>query len=127
METTIFLAKLWGPVMLAVGAGIFVSRSYYNKVYRELEKDALAALIFGMSAMAAGIAHILFHNEWGTLEEGLVSILGWGLLAKGVIFVIVPGFVDRAGDFWVNTRLLPLAGAVTLIAGAYLSWFAYLA
>lgn len=44
METALWLAQLWGPVMFAVGAGIFVSRGYYPKIYRDLEKEALAVL-----------------------------------------------------------------------------------
>ena len=46
METTLFLAKLWGPAILAVGIGVFVSRNYYIKIYLDLEKDALAVLLF---------------------------------------------------------------------------------
>src|SRR3989344_2857635 len=110
MESTLFLAKLWGPAILAVGVGVFVSRSYYIKIYRDIEKDTLAVLLFGMVAMTAGIAHILFHNIWGSFIEGLISFLGWALLAKGTLFVIAPRFVDKAGDYWANKKLIPIAG-----------------
>lgn len=127
METTIFLAKLWGPAILAVGLGVFVSRSYYIKIYRDLEKDALAVLLFGMVAMTAGIAHILFHNVWGTFSQGFISFLGWGLFIKGTLFVVAPNFVDKAGNFWINKHLIPFAGLLTLIGGGYLTWIAYFA
>jgi hypothetical protein len=126
MEATIFLAKLWGPAILAVGVGVFVSRNYYTKIYRDLENDALAMLIFGMVAMTAGTAHILFHNVWNTFAQGLISFLGWGLLVKGTFFIVAPNFVQRAGDFWVNKHLIPLAGILSLIAGIYISWIGYL-
>lgn len=127
METTIFLAQLWGPVILAMGVGIFVSRNYYVKVYRDLEKDVLAVMVFGMVAVVAGTAHILAHNAWGSFAEGLISFLGWGLFFKGLLFIVAPRFIDKAGDFWVNKKLVPLAGVLTLVLGAYLVWFAYLA
>ena|SRR3989344_1965484 len=127
METTLFLAKLWGPAILAVGIGVFFSRSYYIKIYRDLEKDALAVLLFGMVAMTAGVAHILAHNVWGSFMECLISFLGWGLFVKGALFVIAPNVVDRAGNFWVNKKLIPVAGLLTLVAGIYLVWFGYLA
>ncbi len=47
MNTTTFLAQVWGPAILAVGIGIFVSRSFYAKIYGDLEKEPLACLIFG--------------------------------------------------------------------------------
>jgi hypothetical protein len=127
MDITTFLASLWGPVILAVAIGVFVSRPYYIKVYRDLEKDALAALLFGMVAMTAGIAHILFHNVWDTFPQVLVSLLGWGVLIKGTLFIVTPKFVDKAGDGWVHMKLIPFAGVLMLLVGAYLTWFAYFA
>lgn len=127
MDTTIFLAQLWGPAILAVGVGVFVSRNYYIKIYRDLEKDALAVLLFGMVAMTTGVAHILAHNVWGSFIEGLVSFLGWGLFLKGTLFVVAPNIVDKAGNFWVNKKLIPIAGLLTLVAGIYLVWFGHFA
>jgi len=125
MDVTIFLAKLWGPAILAVGLGIFVSRKYYVRMYRDLEKDSLAVLLFGMVAMTSGVAHIFFHNVWGTFPQMFVSFLGWGLFVKGALFVVVPDFVDKAGDFWVGKHLIPVAGVLTLIGGTYLSLIGY--
>ncbi len=127
MDTTVLLAQLWGPAVLAVGLGIFVSRSYYVRIYRDLEKDALAVLILGMVAMVAGTAQVLAHNVWDTFPEIVVSILGWGTLVKGTLFVVAPRFVDRMGDRWADMRLIPAAGALMLAVGAYLTWFAYFA
>jgi len=127
MDITVFLAKLWGPAILAVGFGVFISRNYYIKIYRDLEKDALAVLIFGMVAMTSGVAHILFHNVWNTFPQILVSFLGWSLFIKGAMFVIVPNFVDRAGNFWVSKHLISIAGLLTLIGGVYLIWIGYFA
>ncbi|PIR83661.1 hypothetical protein COU18_03190 [Candidatus Kaiserbacteria bacterium CG10_big_fil_rev_8_21_14_0_10_51_14] len=127
MDITTFLAQLWGPVIFAVAVGVFVSRTYYIKIYRDLEKDALAVLLFGMVAMTAGIAHVLVHNLWSTFPQIVVSLLGWGMLIKGALFIIAPNFVDRAGDGWANLKLIPFAGGLMLLIGGYLSWFAYLA
>ncbi len=122
-----FLAQLWGPALLAVGVGVFTSHTYYVKIYRDLEKDALAVLVLGMLAMAVGTAQVLAHNIWSTFPQIVISILGWGTLLKGAAFLVAPGAVDRAGDMWANLKLIPLAGVSMLLIGGYLSWFAYLA
>lgn len=127
MESTLFLSQIWGPVFLAVGIGMFTSRNYYKKIYTDLEKDALAVLVFGMAAMAAGIAHIIFHNVWGNLSQVLISFFGWALFVKGLLFIVAPNFVDKAGDYWAKKKIIPLAGTITLIVGVYLTWIAYLA
>jgi hypothetical protein len=127
MDTTIFLASIWGPIILAMGLGIFVSRSYYVRIYRDLEKDALAVLTFGMLAMAVGIIQIKAHDVWNNLPEIVVSLIGWMLLVKGAMFTIIPRVVDKSGDWVLRTKLMIAVGVMTLIIGAYLSWIAYIA
>lgn len=127
MDITLFLAKIWGPVILAMGLGIFVSRDYYIKIYQDIDKNVFAALIFGMAGMAVGIAQVLYHNLWGSFPEILISILGWGTLVKGTLFILMPNFVDKMGDRWISLKLQPMSAALTLVLGAYLTWFAYFA
>ncbi len=125
MNTTLFLAQLWGSAILAVGIGFFVSRKYYLKTYRDLQKETLAVLLFGLVAISAGIAHIHYHNVWNTLPEAVISFLGWGLLLKGLVFAIAPGLVDKAGDFEADSKLVPVAGALMLVMGVYLCWVGF--
>lgn len=127
MDTTVFIASIWGPILIAVGAGVFSSRSYYTKIYRDLEKDALAVLVFGIAAMAVGIVQISMHNVYDSVPQIIVSLLGWGAFIKGAMFVVAPRAVDHMGDAWINSKLLPIVGALTLIAGGYLCWLGYLA
>ncbi len=125
MNTTLFFAHLWGPIILAIGLGIFLSRSFYIRVYRDLEKDPLAVLLFGMVAMIIGGLQIIFHNAWGSLPEVIISIIGWGFFIKGAAFIIAPKLVDRAGDIWAKKHLLPVSGIIMLVIGAYLTWLGF--
>lgn len=127
MEITTYLAMLWGPVLVAVGLGFFLSTKYYTKIYRDLEKDALVIILFGMAAMGAGIAQVHAHNTWDTLPEILISLLGWALLVKGAFCVVLPRFVERLADWALSVRMVPAAGGLHFIIGAYLTWFAYFA
>ncbi|HEY0908221.1 MAG TPA: hypothetical protein VGE35_02620 [Candidatus Paceibacterota bacterium] len=128
MDSTVFLAQIWGPIMIAVGLGIFASRKYYVRLYRDLEKEMLAVLTFGIMAIALGIMHVNLHNIWGTFNQGLVSLFGWALAVKGFIFLIVPGFADRWGNWAAaSPKWIPFVGVAALVIGGYLSWFAFLA
>lgn len=125
MDITTFLAQIWGPILIAIAFGFFFSTKYYIRIYRDLEKESFAVLFFGMVAMAGGIAHILAHNIWGNLSQIIVSLLGWGVLIKGIICVAFPKLADRGGDWALNTKVVPAAGIIALILGAYLSWVGY--
>lgn len=122
---TIFLAQLWGPALLAVGVGLFVSKSFYVRIYRDIEKEPLALLIFGFIGMAAGIVHIQAHNVWDTLPEILISLFGWALLAKALVFLIKPSLADQWGNHVATTKMVPVAMAATIVLGGYLTWVGY--
>lgn len=127
MDITIFLAQLWGPAVLAVGIGMFVSRAHYARIYRNLEDEALAVLVFAMVGIAAGTLHVMSHSLWGTPAEIVISLLGWGLLLKGVALAVMPGIGNRLGDWAADARLITVIGAVMVLAGGYLSWVGFFA
>lgn len=122
------LAGVWGPAMIAMGLGVFISRNQYIRVYREIEREPMALLVFGLAAMAAGIWHVGTHNVWESLPEIIVSFLGWGLLLKGLAATIMPKWIDRSGNWVVsNQQMLSFVGGAVLLVGVYLTWFAYYA
>ncbi len=126
MNLTIFLNQLWGPVILAVGVGLFTSRNYYTKMYKDLEKDALAVLSLGMIAIALGIIQVQIHNVWDTFNEVVISFLGWALLLKGFALTIIPGTVTKVGNWEAKRGALPLVAIIMLVIGAYLTYQGYL-
>ncbi len=127
MDATIALSQIWGPIIAAIALGVLVSRSYYVKLYRDLEKETLAVLLFAMVAMGVGILQIMVHNAWDSFPQIVISLLGWGLVAKGALFAVAPRLVDRAGDWAVDSKVIPAIGSLMLILGGYLSWLGYFA
>ncbi len=121
-----FLASLWGPAILAVGAGFFVSREHYLRIYRDIQREPFALLVFGMAGIAAAIVHINTHNVWGNLPEMIISFLGWALLLKSLTLMIMPNITDKlAGRIATNSTLITIVGITMLLVGGYLSWLSY--
>jgi hypothetical protein len=124
METT-FLAGIWGPVILAVGIGIFVSRDYYERIYRDLQKEKFATLAFGMTAITVGILQSHYHLKMGSLSEIIITLLGLMLAIKGFVMVILPKAVDQGGDWTADNNLIQASGVVMVLLGIYLTAIAY--
>lgn len=127
MEITTFLASLWGPALLVLGVGFFMSPGFYTQIYRDVEKASLSMLLFGVGGMMAAIAQISVHNVWNTWPEMIVSALGWGTLLKAAVYTVKPDIADKAGNFVAASKLVPTAGILLLVIGGYLTWFAYFA
>ncbi len=127
MDITLFIAQIWGPILLALGVGFFTSRSYYLKMYHNLEQHAFAVFMFAILAIAVGIIQVQAHNVWGSFTQVVISVLGWGTLVKGIIFAVAPRFVDQTAAWEADKKLIPSVGVLMILLGAFLTWAGYLA
>ena len=126
MATSIFLAKLLGPVLLAVGAGILINPKPFHTMAGEVVRSVTLVYLFGLFDFAAGLAIVLTHNVWTANWRVLITLLGWLLLIRGAIRILAPetimGFAAKA---FRNKQLVPIAGVVTGVLGLVLCYFGY--
>src|SRR5476651_362753 len=97
MSTSIFLARLIGPVMLVIGLAVFANQ----RAFRELAEEFLAsrALLFlsGLLIMPVGLAIVLTHNIWAADGRVMVTLFGWVNLIGGAVRLAAPGYVAQTG------------------------------
>lgn len=125
MDITLLLAQIWGPILFSIAIGLFASRRYYVKVYKDIETEPLAALTFAIFSMALGIIHVKVHHLWATPEQIIISVLGWALLIKGFLFAIVPTVANKGGQWAARSELLSAGAGIAFALGLYLMWFSY--
>lgn len=123
---TILIAKFVGPVILAVGLGIFFSKDYYMKVYRHLESETLAVMMSGVAILIAGIAIVTNHSQWTSPLASIITFIGWASIVKGVTLLICPRLADKFGDMAATSKLFPKVAVLATAVGAYVSYVAYI-
>ena len=126
MANSIFLAKLMGPVMLAVGIGVLVN----GNAFRSLAEEALCsrALIFlsGLITMSVGLAIVLTHGVWVASWPVLITILGWLMTVGGAARIVCPQSTEKLGHAMLASKMaLPIAGGVWIVLGAIFIVFGY--
>jgi hypothetical protein len=126
MPTSTYLAKLIGPVLLAVGAGMLVDRDGHRSMAREFLGSRAMIYIAGLLALVPGLAIVLSHNVWAADWRVVITVLGWLAVIGGALRILVPRQVTRIGERMIaapNTMLY--GGVVTLALGAILCFFGY--
>ncbi len=126
METTIFLASLWGPVMFVAGLGLIISRRYYLTVYKNANRDRMAVVAISIIAMTTGLAQVQFHNVWESLPQIIISLLGWAMLIEGALYTLKPKIAEKLSALIVEEKMMVASGVICLILGGYLSWVAFM-
>ena len=113
MQTSVFLARLIGPVMLVVGIAVFANQ----RAFRDMAEEFLAspALLFlsGLLIMPMGLAIVLAHNVWTADWRVLITLFGWLNAIGGAVRLAAPDTVEMPRP---TAAPLVLALGITLVA-----------
>jgi hypothetical protein len=127
MATSVLIARLMGPVLLALGAGLLVNPTCYRVVADEVLRSHALMVFAGIITLPAGLAVVLTHNVWTPDWRVVITLVGWLMVASGALRIIAP----RQTAAWAASRvkspsILPAAGVLWLAVGALLCFFGYL-
>jgi hypothetical protein len=125
MLTSVYLARLIGPVMLAVGIGLVVNPAAYRALAREFLDSTALVYLSGLITMTAGVAILLAHRVIAPDWRTLITLLGLAMLIGGALRIIFPDrvaavgrrFIDRPGMMQVAAAVWLIIGAILTIAG----------
>jgi membrane protein CcdC involved in cytochrome C biogenesis len=128
VQASIFIARLLGPLLLAVGAGILINPSMFRTMGTEVVRSVTLVYLFGIMDLAAGLAIVLTHNVWLVSWRVLITLLGWLLIVRGAARVLLTEKVMVFGaKAFRNKQMVPVSGAIVGILGLVLSYFGYVA
>jgi hypothetical protein len=126
MQNSVFLAKLMGPLFLAVGIGLIANAAVYKKLFAEFLDSTALVYLSGLLTMTAGMAIILTHNVWVLEWRVLITLLGWLLAIGGAVRIVIPQGTQKIGRrFLKHPQATIIAAVVWLAIGAVLCFFGY--
>lgn len=114
---SIFLARLLGPLALAVGIGGLLNREAIRGIASSLSREPGLILILGALDLAIGLAIVQVHNLWVAGWPVLITLIGWLALARGLVRILAPG--------WLAAHAVPklldggFAGAALLVTAGF--------
>jgi hypothetical protein len=126
VATSIFLAKLIGPLALALGLGVLFNRDAVRAVLDEFIRNRAILFLAGLITFPAGLAIVLTHNVWVADWPVIITIVGWLTAFSGAIRIVAPEGAIRYGRRAYERPGGPLFGAaIWLLLGAVLTFFGY--
>ena len=124
---TIFLGKLMGLILAAVGLSILIQGPAMAGLLDRFMHDQPLVFVSSVITLACGVAVLLAHNQWsGGALPVIVTILGWLLTLKGLLLLFLPPDVQIKLVAGLQfARFVYLIGAVDLAIGLYLTIAAF--
>src|ERR1700730_14609976 len=96
MTTSVFIARLIGPVMLTIGLAVFANQRACPDMAEEFLASRALLFLSGLLIMPMGLAIVLTHNVWADWRA-LITLFGWLNLIGGGVRLLAPDTVMRAG------------------------------
>jgi len=125
METSIYLAKLMGPIYLVIAIGMLLNRDHYRAVANEIAASPALFYLAGVLALVIGGLIVLLNNVWSGWPV-VITILGWTAIAKGVVRTVLPARATSwAAKVTGNANAMMGAGLAALALGAFLTAMGY--
>ena len=127
MDTSIFLAKLMGPIFVIIGVGLFLNRERYLAVVDEVILSKTLLYVFGIMALTGGLAVLLTHNVWVWDWPVVITIIAWLMVVRGSLRIIIPQQIEAIAKGMTNQlpTLLLISDMIVISLGLFLSWKGY--
>ena len=128
METSIFIARIFGLCYLIIGTGFMINRKAFQQVMDDFCKNAALVFYGGILALVIGVVIILTHNVWVANWTVIITIIGWIALIKGIWIIVFPNTVSRFMQAYRKNESLPMIHSIAVIIfGAVLTFFGFFA
>src|SRR5216683_507222 len=127
MSTSVFIARLIGPVMLVIGLAVFTNQRAFREMAEEFMASRALMFLSGLLLMPAGLAIALTHNVWTADWRVLITLLGWLIAIGGALRLFAPVYVMQTGRAMLKRpHFIPVAAAIWVVAGSLFCLFGIL-
>jgi hypothetical protein len=126
MEMSVWIAKLLGPVCLAVSTPVIASPRVIQEVAADFLKSRSLIYVSGVLVLLGGLSIVNTHNRWNLDWTLIITLFGWAMVIGGVSRIVAPGVVAKVGGRLIGRAIVArIAGAAWAVVGLLLTYNGY--
>ena len=128
MDTSIFLARLLGPLFVVLAIGLLVRQDSWRAMAGDFIGSRPLVFLTGFLTLLGGLALVNTHNVWEAGWPLIITIFGWLAVIGGIARMLFPETVMGFGQKMLDSKTyLTSAGVVEGLLGLWLCYVGYLA
>ncbi len=122
MILTLYLSRVIGLALIALGVIIALRHRYYIAVYPTIVTERMTRMVFATFALISGLSLAVYDTLWQTRPSVIISIIGWIVVAEGLVYLTLPDVTLARLIAAVNKPAAYIVGGlVAVVVGAYLT------
>jgi uncharacterized protein YjeT (DUF2065 family) len=108
-----------GVLLVVTGISHVLRPREWAGLFISLLRESWGGLVIGMPTVAMGLLVVLSHNVWVWAPGLIVTVIGWGWIIKGTLYLLWPALPRRvATPHLARPERFRWAGAVCVLLGA---------
>ncbi len=124
MEVPVLVAQIAGLAYLSMGVGFLFGGVTYKSIADSFEKSPGLTIMTGMMSIIIGMLILASHNAWVKDWTVLVTIIGWGAVIKGCVFLAFPQLMTCCKKACKCDKGM---GVLVLLIGLVLGYYGFVA
>jgi hypothetical protein len=124
MLLSITLAHTWGIFLFLTCFGLLLNRETFIAAMKKMDTSSL--FLAGFILLGVGSAQVVGYENWSISWMGLITLLGWALLAKGIAIFFLPGYSDKFLKLATKDNAYTIFIVVGLVIGIFLLTIDYI-
>ncbi len=128
MDTSLFLARLIGPILVVLAIGLLVRQDSWRAMASDFISSRPLVFLTGFLTLLGGLALVNTHNVWEPGWPLIITIFGWLAVIGGTARMLFPETVMGMGKKMLDSKAyLTGGGVVEGLLGLWLCYVGYLA
>jgi hypothetical protein len=127
MELTILLSKVFGIYFVIVGLFLILRQGHFRSIVVLFVEEPVLRFMMGIIMLIGGLFLVVSHQDWSDFNAGFISLLGWLVLFKALLYLNLSNSAVRKWTGWFKIKGVAgtVAGLVYIALGVYLANFAF--
>ena len=122
MELSVFLAKLIGIYLLIVSTIWFFRKHQVTSSIKELVSSSGTLAISAEISLIFGLVIVIDHSIWEVNWRGLITVLGYLMIMKGIVRYAFPNQVKVLASKMLNSGGVCSVFVALFVIGLYLTY-----
>jgi hypothetical protein len=125
-EISTLIARFFSVSLFLVGLSHLIQPRLWRDFFIKIKETGVAGLIIAMYTLPQGLLIVLGHNIWVLDVPVIITICGWGMTIKSVIYALLPKRAEAVIPEGPNAhRKYALGGALMIPVSLLLIWHSF--
>ena len=126
MSIATLIARFFSVTLFLVSVSHLAQPRLWRDFFIKLKETGVAGIVIAMYTLPQGLLIVLGHNIWVLDVPVIITICGWGMTIKSVIYALLPGRADAVIPTGANAdRKYVWGGALMIPVSLLLIWHSF--